>query len=117
MRHRQTSLALICRPMCAGISMPIVIVVCAMEMIGPHTATAEPCKAEVEPFLAKYCYSCHGAEKQKADRRFDTLDGNLSDLGVAQHWQDIVDQLNLGEMPPKNARQPQPQEVRKIIER
>ena len=81
---------------------------CASVVIGafaPCAATAAPFKAEVEPFLAQYCYSCHGAEKQKADRRFDTLDANLSDLDVAQHWQDIVDQLNLGEMPPKAAKQ------------
>src|SRR5690348_7565267 len=63
-------------------------------------AQAEPLKQQLEPFLAKYCYSCHGAAKQAADRRFDTLDSNLADLDVAANWQDVVDQLNLGEMPP-----------------
>jgi hypothetical protein len=92
-------------------------IVGALAMIVPHTATAASFQAEIEPFLARYCYSCHGAEKQKADRRFDTLDANLADVDVAQHWQDIVDQLNLGDMPPKGARQPKPDEVRPIVER
>lgn len=81
-----------------------------------NVAAAAPFKAEVEPFLAKHCYSCHGSEKQKGDRRFDTLAGNLADLDTAQHWQDIVDQLNLGEMPPKTSSQPPADEVRQVVE-
>ncbi len=91
--------------------------VVVVAMIAPRTTTAAPLKKDIEPFLAQYCYSCHGAEKQKADRRFDTLDSNLADVDVAQHWQDIVDQLNLGEMPPKTAKQPKPDEVRSIVKR
>ena len=26
-----------------------------------------------KPFMTKYCTDCHGAKKQKADRRFDDL--------------------------------------------
>lgn len=90
---------------------------CAISLIAPRVTMAAPFKAEVEPFLAKYCYSCHGPEKQKADRRFDTLGANLADMDIAQHWQDIVDQLNLGEMPPKTSKQPTPEEVRPIVAR
>ncbi len=93
------------------------LVVGVLALTAPRAATAAPFKAEIEPFLAQYCYTCHGTEKQKADRRFDTLDVNLADIDVAQQWQDIVDQLNLGEMPPKTSKQPQPSEVRAIVER
>ena len=51
-------------------------------------------------FLKKHCYRCHGSEKQKADRRFDTLPTRIEKLDDLERYQEIVDQLNLGEMPP-----------------
>ena len=55
-----------------------------------------------QTFLAKHCYQCHGPEKQKADRRFDNLSPNIENFQQQEHWQEIVDQLNLGEMPPRS---------------
>ena len=46
-------------------------------------------------FLDRYCVSCHGEEKQKGDRRFDALGGELGDLDALTAWQEILDQLNL----------------------
>ena len=57
-------------------------------------------------FLEKYCYNCHGAEKQKGDRRFDTLEFPIPDITRLITAQDAIDQLNLGEMPPDEAPQP-----------
>jgi len=59
----------------------------------------------LKPFLARYCTACHGAEKQNADRRFDTLTGRIEDDNTLVDYQDILDQLNLGEMPPRKAGQ------------
>lgn len=67
----------------------------------------------VEPgaFLATYCLDCHGAEKQKGDRRFDTLSLPVEDAAGVFEVQDIIDQLNLAEMPPRKAdRQPSDEE-------
>ena len=47
-------------------------------------------------FVSKYCYQCHGEEKQKADRRFDLLSSSILDFREQELWQEIVDQLNLG---------------------
>ena len=56
-------------------------------------------------FLSKYCVECHGPEKQKGDRRVDELRFPIEDeLGVLE-VQDIIDQLTLGDMPPKKATQ------------
>ena len=57
-------------------------------------------------FLEQYCYKCHGPDKQKARRRFDTLPVTIRDFRQQEQWQEIVDQLNLGEMPPEEAKQP-----------
>ena len=61
---------------------------------------------QVRPFLDTYCLSCHGAEKQKADRRYDTLPATMSSVETMGLWQDIVDQLNKSEMPPEKSKQP-----------
>ena len=53
-------------------------------------------------FLSTYCIDCHGPETQKSDRRFDGLGGSITDLEQLELWQEIVDQLNLGEMPPED---------------
>ncbi len=64
--------------------------------------------AEVDPmhFLETYCIACHGGEKQKGKRRFDHLDLEITDFEKVEHWQEIVDQLNLYDMPPEDEPQP-----------
>ena len=73
--------------------------------------------ADFRPFLKTYCIECHGAEKQKGDYRFDTLKTDLSDIETLETWQNILDQLNLGEMPPKKHRQPAKEEWAPLVER
>ena len=73
--------------------------------------------ADFRPFLKTYCIECHGAEKQKGDYRFDTLKTDLSDIQTLETWQNILDQLNLGEMPPKKHRQPAKEEWAPLVER
>lgn len=55
----------------------------------------------VQQFLQDYCIKCHGPEKQKADLRYDTLAYDFQDFKAASIWQDILDQLDMEEMPPK----------------
>ncbi|MDB4664769.1 DUF1592 domain-containing protein [Verrucomicrobia bacterium] len=57
-------------------------------------------------FLKTYCFKCHGPEKQKAERRFDQLPSAITNPGELEVWQEIVDQLNLGEMPPEEEKRP-----------
>ena len=72
--------------------------------------------ADIRPFLQKYCFDCHGPEKQKGDYRFDTLKADLSDIETLETWQNILDQLNLGEMPPKKESQPAEEEWVPVVE-
>lgn len=68
-----------------------------------------------QPFLEHHCYDCHGSEKQKGDLRFDTLGNDLTEIETLEIWQGILDQLNLGEMPPRKAPQPKQKEVIPIV--
>jgi len=68
----------------------------------------------VKPFVETFCVECHGPEKQKAKRRFDHLPeviGNDEDL---LEYQDIIDQLNLDEMPPTKSLQPSVVQQRRV---
>ncbi len=71
---------------------------------------------KVAPFLQRFCADCHGADEQKGDRRFDVLPAGIQDDDVLVDYQDIVDQLNLGEMPPEDAEQPSVETRREVVE-
>ena len=77
-------------------------------------SAAEPSDL-LQPFLKNYCIQCHGAEQQKGDRRFDQLTGDFTKLAEAEAFQEILDQLNLGEMPPKSKKQPAPAELKRVV--
>lgn len=66
-------------------------------------------------FLATYCNDCHGPEKQKGDRRFDQLILPVSKADTLIEIKDILDQINLGEMPPKKSKQPSPDEIKAFV--
>jgi hypothetical protein len=67
-------------------------------------------------FLSTYCNDCHGSEKQKGDRRFDTLALPVAKVDTLIDLKDILDQINLGEMPPEKSKQPSADEQKAIIE-
>ncbi len=86
----------------------------AIALIGLFCASA--LHAELpKTFLKQYCYKCHGPDKQKAKRRFDTLPATIKDFRQQEQWQEMVDQLNLGEMPPEDEKQPSQAELLSAI--
>jgi mono/diheme cytochrome c family protein len=72
----------------------------------PAFAAAAPSadfKRDVYPVLKKHCFKCHGPKKQKSDLRLDTLSTDLlKDRPAAETWHDVLNALNLGEMPPED---------------
>lgn len=58
-------------------------------------------KKDLEPFIGKYCYTCHDSDTKKGDLDLEILTRKIGNTTDAEHWQDILDQLNAGEMPPK----------------
>ena len=57
-------------------------------------------------FIASYCLECHDEDIQKGERQFDQISFPIQDeMGIIS-VQEIIDQLNLGQMPPKKADQP-----------
>ena len=58
-------------------------------------------------FLKEYCVECHNADKQKGKLRLDDIPFTLDTVQWADRWQKILNQVNSGEMPPEDAKQPE----------
>ncbi|MFT5467412.1 MAG: hypothetical protein ACI8UO_002516 [Verrucomicrobiales bacterium] len=85
--------------------------------IGMMANAATPASLDqLRPFLEKHCFDCHGAEKQKGDYRFDKIGSDLTQVENLETWQNILDQLNLGEMPPSKRPQPAAAEFEPVVE-
>ena len=67
---------------------------------------------EVTDFLGRHCLRCHGAEKQKADHDFRAFRLPLAGAAALIEAKDIIDQLTLGEMPPRE--EPQPSDAERL---
>ncbi len=90
---------------------------CACHISADEVVEANPQSFDkaVKPFLTQHCIACHGEKKQRADRRLDTLTGEIANSNALADYQDILDQLNLGEMPPEEAPQPTTAARRQVI--
>ena len=56
-----------------------------------------------KPFIQQHCVGCHGAATTKAGYRIDLIGTDFSAATVADHWKEVIDRINAGEMPPKES--------------
>ncbi len=112
-------------------TMMVAAVVVSLGLPGLRTSAAEPTsKPEpsqkdlertladtVRPFLAANCFSCHGAEKKKADidlRPYTKLATVVRDHA---QWEVVLEKLEAKQMPPENAAaQPSADDRQKVID-
>ena len=84
--------------------------------ISPSLASAEVAIPEsIGSFMKTHCYRCHGAETQEADLSLRDMTRVIGDSADALNWQDILDKLNAGEMPPEDEPQPSKAELAKVV--
>src|SRR5262249_44643928 len=50
--------------------------------------------------FAKHFYGCNGNEKAKGKLRIDKLNPDFIKGNNGDHWRDVLDRLNFGDMPP-----------------
>ena len=79
------------------------------------SALADEALINIKPFFKQHCVECHGSDKQKGEIRLDTLDHDLSRPETLEIWQGVLDQLNLGEMPPKKQPRPDMVKIREVV--
>jgi hypothetical protein len=84
----------------------------------PATATQPKPPADyaaVHTLLGKYCLGCHSTKAKRGSldlERFATLDDLRKDLKV---WQGVIEQVEAGEMPPKDKPQPTAEEKKQLL--
>lgn len=54
---------------------------------------------QIQPFMAKYCYSCHGPEKQKAALGLHEFDGKISMQKDRRLWEEAIKLVRTQAMP------------------
>ena len=79
-------------------------------LVLPCAAAKPSFQNDVKPLVQRYCVSCHGPEKMKADLRIDRLNPDLVKGEDAEHWEEVLNNLNIGDMPPEDEAQPTPAE-------
>src|SRR5882757_6945854 len=81
-----------------------------------HAATAVPADFErvVKPFFSEHCTSCHGEKKQKGDLRVDTLVIDFDSPKVMANWEEIMNRINSGDMPPEDEKRPKPDDIARV---
>jgi Protein of unknown function (DUF1592)/Protein of unknown function (DUF1588)/Protein of unknown function (DUF1587)/Protein of unknown function (DUF1585)/Protein of unknown function (DUF1595)/Planctomycete cytochrome C len=70
----------------------------------------------VKPFFALHCVKCHNADKQSGDLRLDNLVVDYTSPKVMGQWEEIMNRINSGEMPPKREPRPGPADIAKLAE-
>src|SRR3954468_21736376 len=70
---------------------------------GPGTdpVSASAYGRDIQPILARHCYSCHGNKKTKAKLNLERFPDEASVLKARKTWKRIYDQINSREMPPE----------------
>src|SRR5262245_43442896 len=56
--------------------------------------------ARVAPLFQKHCHGCHGPKQAKGKLRIDKLNPDFVKGNDGDHWRDVLDRLNFGDMPP-----------------
>lgn len=70
----------------------------------------------VKPFFAEHCNKCHGEKKQKGDLRVDTLKIDFESPKTMGRWEEIMNRINSGDMPPDDEKRPKPEDVSRVAE-
>src|SRR5450432_2850157 len=85
---------------------------------GPKTETpAAPEFQEVaRPFIQQHCMACHGEKKANAGFRIDLLTADFAKPKMAEHWKEVIDRINAGEMPPKGKPRPDAKEAAAFVD-
>src|SRR2546422_5226556 len=74
--------------------------------------TAADYEREIRPLLKEYCLGCHSTEKHKGDLDLERFSSVSEVMKHPKVCQGVVEQISLGEMPPKE--KPQPAEAQRV---
>ncbi|HTI70355.1 MAG TPA: DUF1592 domain-containing protein [Candidatus Limnocylindria bacterium] len=74
-------------------------------------------KSDVRPLVEHYCVKCHSSDKAKGDIDLEPFVTAADVLKHPKPWEQVLEQLVNGEMPPKEKLQPSPKERQQMVDR
>ena len=78
-----------------------------MAVFCPGFATgSETFDDKIASFLESHCTDCHSETKQKGDVALHEIGADFGDGGTLALWERVLEQLEIGAMPPKDKSQP-----------
>jgi len=103
--------------MCRCLPFLLLLAACSVDgRADPAPAgTGEDYATKVKPLLKQFCLDCHSTKAKKGSldlERFATLEQLRKDI---KPWQQTIEMLEAGEMPPKNKPQPTAEERQRLI--
>lgn len=101
---------------CTWVTLTIIVgTTCATASQEPAQKLTDAFTSNIQPILKKYCLSCHSTADKKGSldlERFTNLDHLRQDI---KPWQNMIEQIETGEMPPKKKPQPTEAEKKQLI--
>ena len=70
---------------------------------------------DVVPFLAKHCYACHGNGKKRGQLSLDQYKDDESLQKDGKTWQNVLQMIRSGAMPPKARPRPDEAEIKAVL--
>jgi Protein of unknown function (DUF1592)/Protein of unknown function (DUF1588)/Protein of unknown function (DUF1585)/Protein of unknown function (DUF1587)/Protein of unknown function (DUF1595)/Planctomycete cytochrome C len=80
----------------------------------PFEQLAESYRAQVHGLMQRYCLECHSTEAQEGELDLERFAMLTEVRRSPKAWQKVAEMLDNGEMPPKDALQPSPDERRQL---
>ena len=71
-----------------------------------YSAVDKGFEQQLLPLLENHCFDCHNDDTRKGDLALHSLNPDVVNGGDEAIWAVVLDQLNSGEMPPKNKKRP-----------
>ena len=94
---------------------PTTIFAALLAQLSPLTADVEIFKKHITPFLEANCTDCHDAETQKGKVELHSIGDDFSNGDNVVMWERVLEQLEIGTMPPEKKPQPTSAERQKIV--
>lgn len=92
---------------------PTLFIIAASGLLG---ATPPGFDQTIRPFFVQHCNKCHNEKLHEGDLRVDNLVINFESPKVMAHWEEIMNRINSGDMPPEDEPRPKPDDISKVAD-
>ena len=87
-----------------------ILCLASVALLAPFASAADP-----QAFFEQHCIQCHGEQKQKGKLRLDGEAWDRAEENKTELWQEVIDRIDSGEMPPEEEPRPPANERSAIL--